>query len=173
MEASALGGWEAPRLRGLQARGLYGYLGCSWDALGCSLGVPWELLGDPWELSRAHWSFWVLLGCSLGTLLCSLGALGCFLGALGASWGAPWVDMGRSKPPGKHIYCGLGSTWGRNVAKMLLWLRNGLFFSKNVAVACVLEGYPSSSLATGLSEASLLISVMLFEGFRSHPGLRQ
>jgi hypothetical protein len=48
---------------------------------------------------------------------------------------------------------------------MLLWLRNGLFFFKNVAVTNVLEGYPSSSLATGLPEAILLIKPTFFEGF--------
>ena len=47
-------------------------------------------------------------------------------------------------------------------SKMLLWLRHGLFFSKNVAVAKVWEGYPSSSLATGLPEANLLIKHMFF-----------
>ena len=53
---------------------------------------------------------------------------------------------------------------------MLLWLWNGQFFFKNVAVTNVLEGYPSSSLATGLPEAILLIKLTFVEGVLRPPG---
>ena len=55
----------------------------------------------------------------------------------------------------------LGVEMLQNVAVAKEW---AVFF-KNVAVTNVLEGYPSSSLATGLPEAILFIKLTFFEGF--------
>ena len=136
-EAWRLGGSEAWRLGGLVARrpggfGAWGLggseacrLGASMDilgALGCSLGVPWEHLGDPWELSRAHWSFWVLLGCSLGALLGSFWVLGCFLGFLWALLGWMRGGLSRLASISSALLGVLGGEMLQNVAVAMEWL---------------------------------------------------
>ena len=47
------------------------------------------------------------------------------------------------------------------------------FFSKNVAVACILEGYPSSLFTTATLLQLLLIFPLVLDGFEPPSGLRE
>ena len=142
-------------------------MGCSWLLLGSSLGAlgrPLGALEGALELLGAPW---MLLGNSV-----------VFLGGAWVLLGSSWGFLGRS----------FGWTWGglsclASISSVVLGLLGGDML-QNVAVpreravflkqcCCGLRsgwGTPSSSLATGLPEASLLIKLIIFDGFRGHLG---
>ena len=141
-------------------------MGCSWLLLGSSLGAlgrPLGALEGALELLGAPW---MLLGNSVVFLESAWLLLGSSWSFLGRSLGWTWGSLSRLASISSALLGVLGVEMLQNVAVAKEW---AVFLQKR---CCGLRsgGYPSSSLATGLPEADLLIKPLVFDGFGGHPG---